>query len=88
MTICERCGRGLAEHGSVAPGLFRCADGVDTPWARFSAKPEHHADCYQNTGVPDDLPANICDCRVLRMLDADHPRDTPTDDAQGGRADG
>lgn len=30
----------------------------------------HHPDCYQNIGIPDDLPANLCDCRVLRMLDA------------------
>lgn len=30
----------------------------------------HHPRCYQNTGVPDDLPPGICDCRVLRMLDA------------------
>ena len=30
---------------------------------------DHHLRCYQNTGVPDDLPANLCDCRVLRMID-------------------
>lgn len=30
----------------------------------------HHPNCYQNTGVPDDMPAGICDCRVLRMIDA------------------
>lgn len=29
----------------------------------------HHPRCYQNTGVPDDLPADLCDCRVLRMID-------------------
>lgn len=29
----------------------------------------HHPDCYQNTGVPDDMPPNICDCRVLRMIE-------------------
>ena len=33
------------------------------------SEPDHHPRCYQNTGVPDDLPANLCDCRVLRMLD-------------------
>jgi hypothetical protein len=31
---------------------------------------EHHPKCYQSTGVPDDLPAGLCDCKVLRMLDA------------------
>lgn len=30
---------------------------------------EHHPNCYQRTGVPADLPAGLCDCRVLRMLD-------------------
>lgn len=30
----------------------------------------HHPNCYQNTGVPDDMPATLCDCRVLRMIDA------------------
>lgn len=34
---------------------------------------EHHPDCYQSTGVPDGLPAGICDCRVLQMLDAASP---------------
>ena len=31
---------------------------------------EHHPACYQSTGVPDHLPAGLCDCKVLRMLDA------------------
>ena len=32
---CQRCGERLGAHGSHAPGLFRCADGVDVPWAKF-----------------------------------------------------
>lgn len=43
---------------------------------------EHHPNCYQRTGVPDDLPDNLCDCRVLRMLDAATP------DAGDGRLHG
>lgn len=32
---CGRCGDQLVEHGSHLPGLFRCSDGTDTPWADF-----------------------------------------------------
>lgn len=46
------------------------------PWGPSATRAEiaasavqHHPRCYQNTGVPDDLPADLCDCRVLRMLD-------------------
>lgn len=35
---------------------------------------EHDPRCYQRTGVPDDMPANLCDCRVLRMVDAEAER--------------
>ena len=32
---------------------------------------EHHPNCYQITGgIPADLPSDLCDCRVLRMIDA------------------
>ena len=34
---------------------------------------DHHPDCYQVTGVTHDMPAGICDCRVLRMLDDQAP---------------
>lgn len=33
----------------------------------------HDPRCYQSTGVPDDLPPGLCDCRVLRMIDAETP---------------
>ena len=39
----------------------------------MSAKDAHHPDCYQSTGVPDDLPSGLCDCRVLRMIEAAAP---------------
>lgn len=38
---------------------------------------EHDPRCYQRTGVPDDLPSGLCDCRVLRMID----QATPTEQA-------
>lgn len=49
---------------------------------------EHHPKCYQRTGVPDDLPAGLCDCRVLRMLDASTPpaSDVDSDNAAAGGA--
>lgn len=31
---------------------------------------EHDPRCYQNTGVPDDLPDDLCDCRAFRTIDA------------------
>lgn len=43
----------------------------------------HHPNCYQNTGVPDDLPDNICDCRVLRMLDAEKSASHAQPDVEG-----
>ncbi|TAJ21799.1 MAG: hypothetical protein EPO65_00430 [Dehalococcoidia bacterium] len=46
------------------------SDGTD---ATYCGQPrawhEHHPRCYQNTGVPDDLPGDLCDCRVLRMIE-------------------
>lgn len=30
---------------------------------------KHHSMCYQNCGVPDDLPADLCDCKGLWMLE-------------------
>lgn len=51
------------------------ADGTDATYCgQTRAWHEHHPKCYQNTGVPDDLPANLCDCRVLRMMDAEVER--------------
>lgn len=38
--------------------------------AWLSSQREHHPKCYQSTGaIPDDLPPDLCDCRVLRMID-------------------
>lgn len=42
---------------------------------------QHHPRCYQNTGVPDDLPADLCDCRVLRMIERSLPPGTPAAEA-------
>ena len=45
----------------------------------------HHPRCYQSTGnIPTDLPDDLCDCRVLRMLD-EHKRaaDLPVPGAAG-----
>lgn len=45
------------------------------PWgpsatrAEIASAEQHHPNCYQIVGVPDDLPDDLCDCRVLRMLD-------------------
>lgn len=38
-SACGHCGERLAAHDSHLPGLFRCADGVDTPWSEFHAIP-------------------------------------------------
>lgn len=47
------------------------ADGTDATYCgRTRAEHEHHPKCYQRTGVPDDLPADLCDCRVLRTIEA------------------
>ena len=35
-----------------------------------ASKAEHHPNCYQVTAIPEDLPDDLCDCRVLRMIDA------------------
>ena len=50
------------------------SDGTD---ATYCGEPrawhDHHPRCYQNTGVPDDLPTGLCDCRVLRMVERPIP---------------
>jgi hypothetical protein len=47
------------------------ADGTDATYCgRPRAWHEHHPNCYQNTGVPDDLPDDLCDCRVFRAIEA------------------
>lgn len=67
---------GVAGHPDDDECTHR-ADGTDTTYCgRTSAEHEsdahsgHHPKCYQSTGVPDDLPEGLCDCRILRMLDA------------------
>ena len=46
-------------------------DGSDATYCgRTRAEHDHHPNCYQSTGrIPDDLPADLCDCQVLRMID-------------------
>lgn len=61
--------RPVAGHPDDDECTYR-ADGTD---ATYCSQPRawhhHHPRCYQNTGVPDDLPDDLCDCRVLRMLE-------------------
>jgi len=59
------------ESGGACTDLFEHPTcGVVACCADEVAAAEHHPECYQCTGVPADMPADICDCRVLRMLDA------------------
>lgn len=45
------------------------ADGTDgTYCGQPRAWHDHHPRCYQNTSIPDDLPDDLCDCRVLRLI--------------------
>ena len=54
------------------------SDGTDATYCGHpAADRDHHPNCYQSTGgIPDDLPEDLCDCRVLRMID-DLTRVTP-----------
>lgn len=45
------------------------AASTDASEGLSEAEREHDPRCYQRTGVPDDMPANICDCGVLRAID-------------------
>lgn len=48
------------------------ADGTDATYCGLTrAEHEHDPRCYQVTGIPDDLPADLCDCGVWRLFDAD-----------------
>ena len=45
------------------------SDGTDATYCGESRSwHDHHPHCYQNIGVPDDLPDDLCDCRILRAL--------------------
>ena len=54
------------------------SDGTDATYCgRPAVDHGHHPNCYQSTGdIPDVLPDDLCDCRVLRMIDA-ATRDIP-----------
>ena len=58
----ERASAVLAAHEAEWCGVPATPDAGDAS--------EHHLRCCQRTGVPADLPAGLCDCQVLRMLDA------------------
>lgn len=47
------------------------ADGTDATYCGHpAADHDHHPNCYQSTGrIPEDLPDDLCDCRVLLMID-------------------
>ena len=62
-TYCAECGGPNGTHGLVHVRYGNGAGG-NRPCSY------HHPRCYQRSGVPDDLPATLCDCRVLRMIDA------------------
>jgi hypothetical protein len=36
----------------------------------FAENDAHDSRCFQRTGFPDDLPADVCDCKVWRTIDA------------------
>lgn len=61
----------VASHPDDDECTYR-ADGTDATYCgRTRADHDHHPNCYQRTGgVPEDLPNDLCDCRVLRMIDA------------------
>lgn len=46
------------------------SDGTDATYCgRPAADHDHHPNCYQSTGdIPDDLPDDLCDCRILHAL--------------------
>ena len=46
------------------------SDGTDATYCgRPAAEHHHHPNCYQSTGeIPDDLPDDLCDCRILHAL--------------------
>lgn len=53
-------------------------DGTNATYCgRTRAEHEHHPNCYQNTSVPDDLPDDLCDCRVLWAIEAAATSVTP-----------
>lgn len=56
------------------PDDDECTHRTDGTDATYCGQPrlwhDHHPNCYQNTGVPDDLPDDLCDCRILRVIDA------------------
>lgn len=57
-----------------------CRDSVFAPAVPAGGEDGHHPNCFQSRGnIPDDLPADLCDCRVLRMLDASAPADGARD---------
>lgn len=77
--IAEHEFRPVAGHPDDDECTYR-ADGTD---ATYCGQPrawhDHHPRCYQNTGVPDDLPPSLCDCRVLRMIEQTTPPAPTTD---------
>lgn len=70
-------GEGATGQDTGTAWVTRSADCPEAPAQAHLPGPgasEHDPRCYQRTGVPDDMPANLCDCRVLRMVDAEVER--------------
>lgn len=81
---CDFCKRPAISLAGETNGLLAC--GQHVPLARdgdcncdywhsehrwHCSTNYHHPDCYQMIGVPNYLPSGLCDCRVLRMIEAD-----------------
>ena len=75
-TYCAECGGPNGTHGLVHVRYGNGAGG-NRPCSY------HHPRCYQRSGVPDDLPATLCDCRVLRMIDAAQTTPLPPGSDEG-----
>lgn len=70
-------GEGATGQDTGTAWVTRSADCPEAPAQAHPLGPdvaEHDPRCYQRTGVPDDMPANLCDCHVLRMVDAEVER--------------
>lgn len=66
---CDYCPEPATSLAGETNGVLVCEGHVRLFAEREIAR-EHDPRCYQRTGVPDDMPANLCDCRVLRAIES------------------
>jgi hypothetical protein len=62
--MCQKCGGLNGNHGLVHV-RYGNGGGGNRPCPNTGHDPR----CYQSTGVPADLPPDLCDCRIWRMID-------------------